>query len=295
MDKIIRVLACIFLSLTLATASSAGEAVFYYHTDPAGTPLAMTDAGGRVVWQADYMPFGEEDLITGTIENDHKFVGKEQDSETGLYYFGARYMEPAIGRFMSPDPVGAIDSHSGSINQRILLNPQRLNYYAYGLNNPYKYIDSDGNQANIVGDPAVPTLQRIPRPSDIIRWLNGDPAIQEAGKGIGNIGDTVSDAAEKAEKTGLRRPYIRKDVRKEVEERAPKTADGRFIDPNTGEPIEGKPDLAHRYGNEFHREKAKAEAEGLSQKEFNDRMNNPDLYQLEKPSSNRSHRFEKKP
>ena len=44
----------------------------------------------------------------------------------------------------------------------------------------------------------------------------------------------------------------------------------------------------------FRREKAKAEVEGLTQKEFNDRMNNPDLYQLEDPSSNRSHRFEMK-
>lgn len=41
------------------------------------------------------------------------------------------------------------------------------------------------------------------------------------------------------------------------------------------------------------RAKQQAEAEGLTQKQFNDRMNNPDLYQLEDPSSNRSHRFEK--
>ena len=45
-------------------------------------------------------------------------------------------------------------------------------------------------------------------------------------------------------------------------------------------------------GNEFWREKAKAEAEGLTQKQFNDRMNNPDLYQLEDPISNRSHQYE---
>jgi RHS repeat-associated protein len=144
MDKIIRVLACIFLSLTLVTAASAGEAVFYYHTDPAGTPLAMTDARGQVAWQADYMPFGEEDLVTGTIENDHKFIGKEQDPETGLYYFGARYMEPMAGRFTSPDPVGAVDPSNGNLNGKILLNPQGLNRYAYALNNPYRYLDPDG-------------------------------------------------------------------------------------------------------------------------------------------------------
>lgn len=90
----------------------------------------------------------------------------------------------------------------------------------------------------------------------------------------------------------LRRPYIRKGTRAEVEARAPRTADGRPIDPNTLQPIEGKPDLGHKTGNEFWREKAKAEAEGLTQKEFNDRINSPDLYQLEDPISNRSHRYE---
>jgi len=39
--------------------------------------------------------------------------------------------------------------------------------------------------------------------------------------------------------------------------------------------------------------KAQAEAEGLTQQQFNERMNDPDLYQLEDPSTNRSHRFEK--
>ncbi len=93
--------------------------------------------------------------------------------------------------------------------------------------------------------------------------------------------------------TELKRPYIRQGVREEVEARAPRTADGRPIDPNTGQPIDGTPDFGHKSGNEFWREKQKAEAQGLTQKQFNDRMNNPDLYQLEDPSSNRSHRYER--
>jgi hypothetical protein len=90
----------------------------------------------------------------------------------------------------------------------------------------------------------------------------------------------------------LRRPYIRKAVRKKVENRALKTNDGKYIDPNTFETIEGKYDLGHKSGSEFWREKRKAQAEGLSQKEFNNRMNDPDLYQIESPSANRSHRYE---
>jgi RHS repeat-associated protein len=96
----------------------------------------MTNTSGAVVWKTDYKPFGEEDSFTGTIENNEKFAGKEKDKETGLYYFGARYLGPKIGRFLTVDPVG--------ISEKDLLNPQRLNRYAYSLNNPYRYIDPDG-------------------------------------------------------------------------------------------------------------------------------------------------------
>jgi hypothetical protein len=101
------------------------------------------------------------------------------------------------------------------------------------------------------------------------------------------------DQAILAAKKGLHRPYIRKWVRAEVEARAPRAPDGRPIDPNTLQPIDGTPDFGHKAGHEFWREKAKAKADGLTQAQFNDRMNNPDFYQLEDPSSNRSHRFEK--
>ena len=91
---------------------------------------------------------------------------------------------------------------------------------------------------------------------------------------------------------GLYRPRIRNDVRAEVEARAQKNEEGQYLDANTGKPIEGKYDLGHKPGHEHRREVAKAEEEGLTQQEFNDRMNNPDLYQVEDPSSNRSHAHE---
>jgi RHS repeat-associated protein len=104
----------------------------------------MTDDNGNVVWRADYKPFGEEKSITGTIENNEKFVGKEKDKETGLYYFGARYMKAEIGRFTSPDPVGPVDAGTSKTSYSLLSNPQNLNRYAYSLNNPYKYLDPNG-------------------------------------------------------------------------------------------------------------------------------------------------------
>jgi len=141
--------------LILHGPALAAEVTFFYHTDPAGTPLAMTDASGNMVWRGEYKPFGEEMEITPEPENKLKFVGKEKDKETGLLYFGARYMEAKIGRFISPDPVGAVDPRTGRIKQMIIHDPQRINSYAYGLNNPHKYIDPDGEFAIAIAIPAL--------------------------------------------------------------------------------------------------------------------------------------------
>jgi hypothetical protein len=79
----------ILLILLWSGIAFAGQKVFFYHTDPAGTPLVMTDEKRNVVWIAEYKPFGEEFEVTPDPENNRMFVGKEMDKETGLYYFGA--------------------------------------------------------------------------------------------------------------------------------------------------------------------------------------------------------------
>ena len=119
--------------------SIAADKVFFYHTDATGTPMAMTDSNGDVVWEGDYLPFGEEYEIAGEVGNKNRFIGKEKDEETDLYYFGARYLDARAGRFTATDPVG--------IRESDLMNPQRFNRYAYGLNNPYRYVDPDGEAA----------------------------------------------------------------------------------------------------------------------------------------------------
>ncbi len=78
-----------------------------------------------------YYPYGECRNSTGDLGTDKLFTGQRLD-DTGLYYYGARYYDPTIGRFISADPV--IKS----------LNPQNFNRYSYVLNNPLKYIDPPG-------------------------------------------------------------------------------------------------------------------------------------------------------
>jgi RHS repeat-associated protein len=144
MRRIATLLICATLLFSLGEISFAAEKVFYYHTDPVGTAMAISDSTGNVVWRATYKPFGQEQSVSGSLENDERFIGKEKDKETGLVYINHRYYMPEIGRFISPDPLALVDPWTSKVNKEVLLNPQMLNRYAYGLNNPYKYADPNG-------------------------------------------------------------------------------------------------------------------------------------------------------
>ena len=63
-------------------------------------------------------------------------TGKERDAETGLDYFGARYLSSAQGRFTSTDPVIS--------GPHKLNDPQNWNLYSYARNNPLRYTDPSG-------------------------------------------------------------------------------------------------------------------------------------------------------
>jgi RHS repeat-associated protein len=106
----------------------------FYHPDHLGSTIGLTDQETTKVWDRTYLPYGGTFTGTGTTENTHQYTAKELEAATGLYYYGARYHNPSIGRFMSPDPAGADPT-----------DPQSWNRYAYVLNNPIKYIDPDGS------------------------------------------------------------------------------------------------------------------------------------------------------
>jgi RHS repeat-associated protein len=112
--------------------------------------MAISDASGQVVWRGDYKPFGEEASVSGALANERKFVGKEKDEETGLYYFGARCLDAKIGRFAAVDPVRAVGPRTGKMNDALILSTQGLNAYVYTINNPYKYADAEGRAVYLV-------------------------------------------------------------------------------------------------------------------------------------------------
>src|SRR5207247_2304839 len=107
----------------------------YLAADHQGSEQLAVDAGSGAVSRQRALPFGADRGPATQLPGDRGFLGKVEDSSTGLDYLGARYYDPSIGRFLSPDPLAD------------LANPQSLNPYSYALNNPVTHADPSGLRA----------------------------------------------------------------------------------------------------------------------------------------------------
>ena len=105
----------------------------FYHDDLLGTPVAITDDAGVVVWRGEVMPFGAEIDSTGSRDDHFTYAGHEHDAALGLHWMHARSYDAETGRFISPDPAPG-DSDE----------PDSWYRYAYVGNNPLRYTDPDG-------------------------------------------------------------------------------------------------------------------------------------------------------
>ncbi|MBO4849590.1 MAG: hypothetical protein J5529_01675 [Prevotella sp.] len=109
--------------------------VYYYHRDPLGSTLSISDSVGTLVQQVEYTPWGKvfvELRCDSTFTTPYLFNGKELDEETGLYYYGARYYDPKLCVWYGVDPL-ALKNGLGY--------PYVMNY-----NNPLRFIDSNGRK-----------------------------------------------------------------------------------------------------------------------------------------------------
>jgi RHS repeat-associated protein len=132
--------------------------VYYYHGDHLGSAQVVTDYRGEVYEHIEYTPYGElwVEHAPNVEATPFRFTGKERDSETGLYYYGARYLNPQTGMWLSTDPAmgeyipqAPINDEARKYNQNLpgmggVFNTVNLHVYHYAGNNPVRYTDPTG-------------------------------------------------------------------------------------------------------------------------------------------------------
>jgi RHS repeat-associated protein len=109
--------------------SGTGAVTYWLHTDRLGSIQAVTDGTAQVVFRRTYRPYGQTLAEGGSPAESRGWIDQRNDPETGLTYLHARYYDPGLGVFLSPDPIGI----RGGMNQ-----------YAYAVGNPVNFTDRFG-------------------------------------------------------------------------------------------------------------------------------------------------------
>ena len=128
--------------------------LYFYHPDHLGSSSYITDREGRITQHTEYIAFGEvlfeEHSTSRTMP--YLFNGKELDTETGLYYYGARYYDPRVSLWLNVDPMmlrdEAMDDEDSSNGG--VFNPMNNAVYTFSYQNPVKYVDPDGECPNCI-------------------------------------------------------------------------------------------------------------------------------------------------
>jgi RHS repeat-associated protein len=99
--------------------------------DGTGHVTALTNTSSELLAEYAYGPFGEKIHANGPLaqSNPWRYATKYFDAETGLYYYGKRYLDPVTGQFLSREPLGESES---------------LNLYSYCHNDPINHVDKLG-------------------------------------------------------------------------------------------------------------------------------------------------------
>lgn len=188
------------------TATQTMEPSMSYPQDPRVMPASITRpnpfrpepqtgflAPGLPALSLRPMMFQASGMTDG---NHYKYTGKEFDDETGLYYYGARYYSPGMGRFTSSDPT--------IFSKQRLFDPQQWNMFAYARNNPLKYTDPDGKELRLATGMSKADEQRVTKSLvEVYRKPGGAQRIE--GLARSDIKYTVGSGDLKGEGYGLTR------------------------------------------------------------------------------------------
>ena len=123
-----------------------GSTINFYHVDHLGSPQVMTNSSGDIVWDGEFLPFGEPFSISGAITNNLRFPGQYFDLETGLHQNYFRDYDPKTGKYIQADPIGTrVSNYAGADSSEM---KGVINVYTYVGNNPITLIDPFGLTAS---------------------------------------------------------------------------------------------------------------------------------------------------
>ncbi|HWP37513.1 MAG TPA: RHS repeat-associated core domain-containing protein [Gemmatimonadales bacterium] len=103
---------------------SSDGAVFYYTNELPGHVTGLVNTSNQVVNRYEYTPWGEPITTSEQVVQPLRYAAREYDAETKLYYVRARYYDPALGRFISEDPIGL----AGGINPCVYAGNDPVNH-----------------------------------------------------------------------------------------------------------------------------------------------------------------------
>jgi RHS repeat-associated protein len=129
---------------------------YWYHSDHLGSASYITGADGKVCSNINYFPTGEVfvEQNRNSPNLPYKFNGKELDSETGYYYYGARYYNPKVSLWLNVDPLADYNPHMNDEHYKDgehnggVFNQMNNNPYIYCYQSPVRYIDPNGKQVD---------------------------------------------------------------------------------------------------------------------------------------------------
>ena len=138
-------------------AMRVGETYYYVFADHLGstTTVVQRDNGERVSYQL-YEPWGTTRYSSGNSHTDFAYTGQMQVDD--IYYYNARWYDPAIGRFMQADTI--VPSHQGT---------QGFDRYAYVNNNPIRFTDPSGH--DVCSDQFDPGCMPEPLFPEIVNYV----------------------------------------------------------------------------------------------------------------------------
>ena len=177
---------------------------YFYHSNQQFSVGAITDSGGNLVERFGYNAYGKPVTILDSVlvNNEYLFTGRQIDTETGLFYFRARYYDASLGQFISRDPVGYVDGMSfyGSYFIPNKLDPSGLEDRITENNNTntekdYGFTLSAVGPDRIVGKNILTLITNDTTDGSLKRW-------QDIGKDkSGEIITELNDSNEIAKKT----------------------------------------------------------------------------------------------